>query len=177
MFGDRHVIVGVTVTEETPYLSGLLAGVTAMTVNCELILDRGCVPPLRRLSYPFNLTDEPDAQSKEPRTYAAFQPAIGIRFLKLPDNPTPDHPPRRVYREHRRVLDTQTDDNKPLTYAGYCDHRQVRRVMREGMREDTRGWEEEIRRCGALKVLKAECEVRTGRTPDPSDTAKERSRP
>jgi hypothetical protein len=31
------------------------------------------------------------------------------------------------------------DDNKPLTYAGYCDHRQVRRVMREGMREDTRG--------------------------------------
>jgi hypothetical protein len=139
VFGDRHVIVGVTVTEETPYLSGLLAGVTAMTVNCELILDRGCVPPLRRLSYPFNLTDEPDAQSKEPRTYAAFQPAIGIRFLKLPDNPTPDHPPRRVYREHRRVLDTQTDDNKPLTYAGYCDHRQVRRVMREGMREDVLG--------------------------------------
>jgi hypothetical protein len=31
------------------------------------------------------------------------------------------------------------DDNKPLTYAGYCDHRQVRRVMREGMRVDTRG--------------------------------------
>jgi hypothetical protein len=38
------------------------------------------------------------------------------------------------------------------------------------MREDTRGeWEEGIRRCGALEVLKAWCEVRTGRTPGPSD--------
>jgi hypothetical protein len=50
---------------------------------------------------------------------------------------------RRVCREHRRVLDTQPDDNKPLTYAGYCGYRQVRRVMREGMREDTGGkWKE-----------------------------------
>jgi hypothetical protein len=81
VFGDRHVIVGVTVTEETPYLSGLLATVTAMTVNCELILDRGCVPPLRRLSYPFNLTDEPDAQSKEPRTYAIFEATSGVGFV------------------------------------------------------------------------------------------------
>jgi hypothetical protein len=32
VFGDRHVIVTVTVTEETPYLSGLLAGVTVMTL-------------------------------------------------------------------------------------------------------------------------------------------------
>jgi hypothetical protein len=38
---DRHVIVTVTVTEETPYLiSGLLATVTAMTVIYGLILDR-----------------------------------------------------------------------------------------------------------------------------------------
>jgi hypothetical protein len=29
---DRHVIVTVTVTEETPYLSGFLAGVTVMTL-------------------------------------------------------------------------------------------------------------------------------------------------
>ena len=32
MFGDRHVIVMVSVTEEKPYLSGLLAGVTEMTL-------------------------------------------------------------------------------------------------------------------------------------------------
>jgi hypothetical protein len=46
MFGDRHVIVIVSVTEETPYLSGLLAGVTVMTlmtVLYGLILDRGCI--------------------------------------------------------------------------------------------------------------------------------------
>jgi hypothetical protein len=32
VFGDRHVIVMMSVTEETPYLSGLLAGVTVMTL-------------------------------------------------------------------------------------------------------------------------------------------------
>ena len=75
---------------------------------------------------------------------------------------------RRVCREHRRVLDTQPDDNKPLTYAGYCDHRQVRRVMREGMREDTRGRVGGgSRGYGALEVLKAWCEVRTGRAVGP----------
>jgi hypothetical protein len=55
---DRHAIVTVTVTEETPYLSGLLAGVTAMTLMTliyGLILNRGA-PLLRRLSYPVNLT-------------------------------------------------------------------------------------------------------------------------
>jgi hypothetical protein len=44
VFGDRHVIVMVSVSEETPYPSGLLAGVTAMTlmtVLYGLILDRG----------------------------------------------------------------------------------------------------------------------------------------
>jgi hypothetical protein len=46
------------------------------------------------------------------------------------------------------------------------------------MREDTRGeWEEGIRRCGALEVLKAWCEVRIGRTPGPKDVAEERRRP
>jgi hypothetical protein len=38
---DRHVIVTVTVTEETPYLSGFLAGVTVMTLIYGLILDEG----------------------------------------------------------------------------------------------------------------------------------------
>ena len=45
MFGDHHVIVMMSVTEETPYLSGLLAGVTVMTLMTliyGLILNRGC---------------------------------------------------------------------------------------------------------------------------------------
>ena len=44
MFGDRHVIVIVSVTEETPYLSGLFATVTVMTLMTLIygvILDRG----------------------------------------------------------------------------------------------------------------------------------------
>jgi hypothetical protein len=44
VFGDRHVIVMVSVTEETPYLSSFLAGATAMTlmtVIYGLILNRG----------------------------------------------------------------------------------------------------------------------------------------
>jgi hypothetical protein len=44
VFGDRHVIVMVSVSEETPHLSGFLAGVTVMTlmtVLYELILDKG----------------------------------------------------------------------------------------------------------------------------------------
>jgi hypothetical protein len=46
------------------------------------------------------------------------------------------------------------------------------------MREDTRGeWEEGIRRCGALEVLKAWCEIRIGRTPGPSDVAEVWKRP
>jgi hypothetical protein len=43
------------------------------------------------------------------------------------------------------------------------------------MREDTRGRVGGgIRRCGALEVFKAWCEVRIGRAPDPSDVAEER---
>jgi hypothetical protein len=48
----------VSVTEETPYLSGFLAGVTVMTLMTilyGLILNRGA-PLLRRRSYPVNLT-------------------------------------------------------------------------------------------------------------------------
>jgi hypothetical protein len=44
VFGDRYVIVMVSVTEETPYLSGLLATVTVMTLMTliyGLILDEG----------------------------------------------------------------------------------------------------------------------------------------
>jgi hypothetical protein len=45
VFGDRHVIVMMSVTEETPYLSGFLAGVTVMTlmtVIYGLILEHRC---------------------------------------------------------------------------------------------------------------------------------------
>jgi hypothetical protein len=44
VFGDRHVIVTVTVIEGKAYLSGLLVGVTVMTLMTMiygLILDRG----------------------------------------------------------------------------------------------------------------------------------------
>jgi hypothetical protein len=44
VFGDRHVIVMVSITEETPYLSGFRTGVTVMTlmtVICRGFLDRG----------------------------------------------------------------------------------------------------------------------------------------
>jgi hypothetical protein len=44
VFGDRHVIVMVTVTEETPYLSGFLATMTVMTLMTLIygpILDEG----------------------------------------------------------------------------------------------------------------------------------------
>ena len=43
MFGDRHVIVMVSVTEEKPYLSDLLVVVTVMTLIYGLILDRECI--------------------------------------------------------------------------------------------------------------------------------------
>ena len=73
----------VSVTEETPYLSGFLATVTAMTLMTliyGLILDEGMrlyfVGP-----YPFNLPDEPDVLSKELRTCAAFQLMIGVGFV------------------------------------------------------------------------------------------------
>ena len=44
MFGDSHVIVMVSVMEKKAYLSGLLAGVTVMTLMTLIygpILDRG----------------------------------------------------------------------------------------------------------------------------------------
>jgi hypothetical protein len=46
VFGDRHVIVMMSVSEETPDLSGLLVAMTVMTlmtVIYGLILDRECI--------------------------------------------------------------------------------------------------------------------------------------
>jgi hypothetical protein len=84
VFGDRHAIVMVSVTEETPYLSGLLAGVTVMTLMTliyGLILNEGM-----RLYFLGSLTlstkpDEPDAQNKESRTCAIFGAASGVGFV------------------------------------------------------------------------------------------------
>ena len=60
-------------------------------------------------------------------------------------------------------------DTPPIVgFVGFCE-----KVWERIHGED---WEEGIGRCGALEVLKAWCEVRTGRTPDPSDVAEERRR-
>jgi hypothetical protein len=47
VFGDRHAIVMVSVTEETPYLSGLLATMTVMTL---MTLIYGLIPNRGRTS-------------------------------------------------------------------------------------------------------------------------------
>jgi hypothetical protein len=61
----------------------------------------------------------------------------------LPDNPTPlpdekDGPSSGLSRT-LSGQQLEPDDNKPLTYAGYSGYRRVRRVIREGMREDASG--------------------------------------
>jgi hypothetical protein len=56
-----------------------------------------------------------------------------------------------------------------LGFVGFCE-----KVWERIPQEE---WEEGIRRCGALEALKAWCEVRTERTPAPSDVAEERRRP
>jgi hypothetical protein len=53
-------------------------------------------------------------------------------FLELPDNPTPlpdenDDPSSGLSRSSSGQQ-LEPDDNKHLTYAGYCGHRRVRRV-------------------------------------------------
>jgi hypothetical protein len=57
-----------------------MTAMTLMTVIYGLILDEGMrlyfVGP-----YPFNLPDEPDAQSKESRTYAIFEATSGVGFV------------------------------------------------------------------------------------------------
>jgi hypothetical protein len=77
----RHVIVTVTVTEETPYLRGFLAGVTVMTLMTliyGLILDEGMRRYFLGSLTPLTKPDEPDAQSKEPLTYAIFEATSGV---------------------------------------------------------------------------------------------------
>ena len=54
---------------------------------------------------------------------------LSTPFITRRRYPTRGMVRRRVYREHRRVSNLEPDDNKPLTYAGYCGYRRVRRVI------------------------------------------------
>jgi hypothetical protein len=84
MFGDRHAIVIFTVIAETAEVSGFLATmtvVTLMTLIYGLILDEGM-----RLYFVGSLrasteADEPDAQCKEPLTYAIIEATSGVGFV------------------------------------------------------------------------------------------------
>ena len=110
MFVDRHAIVMVSVTEETPYLSGLLAGVTVMTlmtVIYGLILDRGCASTsYALLPYQPNPTN-PTRRARSPVPMRSLRPLAASGLSNLSDNPTPlpdeEEVRRRVCREHRRV--------------------------------------------------------------------------
>jgi hypothetical protein len=132
---DRHVIVTVTVTEETPYLSGLPAGVTVMTLMTliyGLILDRDA-PLLRRplplQPDPTNLTHR--ASSPVPTRSLRQLAASGLSNLS--DNPTllPDERdgPSSGLSRAPSGQQLEPDDNKHLTDAGYSGHRRVRRVL------------------------------------------------
>jgi hypothetical protein len=65
--------------------------------------------------------DEPDAKSKEPRTYAIFEATSDVGFVEPPHNPTPlpdDGPPLSsgLYGASSGQQ-LEPDDNKSLTYA------------------------------------------------------------
>ena len=85
---------------------------------------------------------------------------------------------RQVGEEHRRVSNWNLTITNPirmpdtLAIVGFVG-------LFEKVCERIHGgeWEEGTRRCGALEALKAWCEVRTGKTPGPSDVAEERRRP
>ena len=97
----------------------------------------------------------------------SLRPLAASGLSNLPDNPTllPDErdDPSSGLSRASSGQQLEPDDYKPPTYAGYPGYRRVRRVLGEGMREDTRGrlggW---TTGDGALEVLKAECEVRRG---------------
>ena len=63
----------------------------------------------------------------------SLRPLSASGLSNLPDNPTPLPDEKdglsSGYREDRRVSNLEPDDNKPLTYAGYCGYRRVRRVL------------------------------------------------
>ena len=68
-------------------MKGILATMmvmTAMTMIYGLILDEGVHLYLVGSHTPSTKPDEPDAKSKEPLTYAAFQLMIGVGFVYSP---------------------------------------------------------------------------------------------
>ena len=73
----------------------------------------------------------------------SLRPLAASGLSNLSDNPTPlpdekDGPSSGLSRTSSGQH-LEPDDYKPLTYAGYSGCRRVRRIIREGMREDTRG--------------------------------------
>jgi hypothetical protein len=105
---------------------------TLMTVLHGLILQRG-VHLYFLGPYPFNLTRR-TRRAEQGAPYLCGFPTYDwrrVRRISLITRrryPTTDYPLRRVCTEHRRVPDTEPDDYKPLTYAGYPGYRRVRRV-------------------------------------------------
>ena len=103
-----------------------------MTVLYGLILERG-VHLYFLGPYPFNLTRRTRRWEQKilflccSRAYNLCR-VFSDWLITRRRHPTTDRPCRRVGEEHRRVLDTQPDDNKLLTYAGYSGYRRVRRV-------------------------------------------------
>jgi hypothetical protein len=107
---DRHVVVMVSVTEETLYLSGLLAGVTVMTLMTliyGLILDEGMrlyfVGP-----YPFNLTRRTRRGGQGAPYLCGFltydrRRVSPITLITRRPYPTRRMVRRLVYSEHCRV--------------------------------------------------------------------------
>ena len=98
MFGDRHVIVTVTVIEGKVYVSDFLATVTAMTlmtVLYGLILDGGRPSTSQTLS-PLqpNLTN-PTHRVRSPLPMRSSRQLAASGLSNLPDNPTllPDDGP------------------------------------------------------------------------------------
>jgi hypothetical protein len=77
----------------------------------------------------------------------SLRPLAASGLFNLSDNPTllPDDGPPLSSGLSRTSSGQQleTDDNKSLTYAEYCGQCRVRQIIREGMREDTRGRGEE----------------------------------
>jgi hypothetical protein len=81
----------VSVTEETPYLRGLLATVTVMTLMTlifGLILDRGTSLLARPLPLQPNPTN-PTRRTRSPLPMRSLGPLAASGLSNLPDNPTP----------------------------------------------------------------------------------------
>src|SRR5215204_1198958 len=105
---------------------------TLMTVLYGLILDSGCISTSGPLPLQLNPTN-PTPRARSPLPMRSLRPLAASGLSNLPDNltPPPDERdgPSSGYREHRRVPDTEPDDNKNLTHAGYSGYRRVRRVI------------------------------------------------